>query len=54
MSSYTLDIWGDIFQVLEAEDQQTPMLSLEGIKRAKGKGVNTDKQVVTLIEVAPK
>ena len=41
--SYTLNIWGNRFQVLEAEAQHNPMLLLEGIKSAKGEVVNVDK-----------
>ena len=42
-SSYTLERWGTIFQVLEAEDQQTPMLLPEGIKIVKGEGIKVEK-----------
>ena len=53
LSSYTLEIWGNIFLVLEEEAHQTPMLSPEGIKRAKGEGVKTEKRVIPLIEASP-
>ena len=49
-----VEIWGKIFQVLEAEDQQTPMMFPEVIKRAKGEGVKADKSVIPLIDAAPK
>ena len=54
LSSYTLDIREKIFQVLEEESQQTPMMFPEGIKRAKGERVKIDKRVITLINAAPK
>ena len=36
MSAYFLVRWGKMFQVLEAESLETPMMSPDGIKRAKG------------------
>ena len=39
--------------MLEAEANQTPTLLYEGIKRAKGEGVKTEKRVVPLIQTAP-
>ena len=39
--------------MLEAEAKYNPMLSLEGIKSAKGEVVNMDKCVVPLIESSP-
>ena len=53
LSSYILEIWGKIFQVLDAEDQQTPMLSPEGIKIEKGEWVKAEKRVIPLIEAPP-
>ena len=41
LSLYTFERWGNIFQVLEAEAHQTPMLSPEGIKIANDEGVKT-------------
>ena len=48
-SSYSLEIRGKIFQVLEAEAQQTPMLSPEGIMRANNEVINVEKQPIFLI-----
>ena len=53
MSTYTLERWGDIFQVLELEAQQTPLILPACIKISKGEGVKVDKQVFPLIESAP-
>ena len=39
--------------MLEVEAQQTPMLSPEGIMRAKGEGIKALKQPVPLIDTAP-
>ena len=36
LESYSLEIWTDIFQVIEAEALQTPMISPEGMKTEKG------------------
>ena len=36
LSSYTLEIWGNVFQGLEAESHHKTMMSSEGIKIAKG------------------
>ena len=49
-----MDRWDKTFQVLEAEAQQTPMMSPEGIKRVKGEGIKAEKLVIPLIEIAPK
>ena len=49
LSSYLLDRLGKIFQVLEAEAQQTPMLSPEGIMRANNEVINVEKQPIFLI-----
>ena len=38
LSTYNLYRCGNILQVLESEAQQTPMMSPEGINRAKGEG----------------
>ena len=54
LSYYTLERWGKIFQLLEVEAQNTPMLLHQRIKRAKGEGVDTDDQVVSLVEADPK
>ena len=43
LPSYPLDIWGKIFQVLEAEAQQTPILLPKGIMRAKGESIKAKK-----------
>ena len=51
--SYSLERWGSIFQVLEAEAQQTLMLSSEGIIRAKGEEIKAEKQPIPLIETDP-
>ena len=53
LSTYTWERWVKIFQVLEAEAQQTPMLSPEGIMREKVEGVKIEKRVVPLIKAAP-
>ena len=53
LSSYILEIWRKIFQVLEAEAQQNPMLLPEDIKRAKGEGVKAKKRFIPLIKVYP-
>ena len=36
MSAYPLVRWGNIFQVFEAEALEMPMMSMDGIKAAKG------------------
>ena len=36
MLSYTLGLWDEIFQVLEAKANKTPNLLSEGIRIAKG------------------
>ena len=51
--SYTLEIWGKIFQVLDAEAQNTPIMLPGGINISKGEGVKTEKGVVPLIGEAP-
>ena len=51
---YKFRIWVKIFQVLEAEAHQTPMLSPEGIKRSKVEGIKAEKQPIPLIERPPK
>ena len=53
LSSYPLEIWGNIFQVLEAEAQQTPIILPEGIMREKGESIKAKKQPIHLIETAP-
>ena len=53
MPNYTLEISVNIFQMLETEAHQAPMLLLEGIKRATSKGVKAEKRVVLLIELSP-
>ena len=40
MSSYTVGIWEKIFQVLEAEVQQTQMMLFEGISKSKVEVLN--------------
>ena len=40
--------------MLDAEAQQTPIMSLGGIKRAKVEGFEEEKRVVTFIESYPK
>ena len=45
---------GEYFQMFEAEAQKNPMLSPEKIKREKGEEFKVGKQVVPLIELAPK
>ena len=47
LSSYTLESWRKIFQVLEAVAQHTPILSPEGIKIAKGEGIKNERRIVT-------
>ena len=53
LSSYSLERWGKIFRLLEEESQQTPMMSPEGIMRAKGEGIKAGKQPILLIDTAP-
>ena len=53
LPSYTLEIRGKIFQVVEAEAQQTSMLFPEGIRRAKGEDIKADKPFIPLIEASP-
>ena len=43
LSTYTLERWGNIFQILEEEAQKTPMMSPDGITRAKGEEVKVEK-----------
>ena len=51
--TYILGIWGKIFQVLEAEAQQTTMISPEYIKRTKGEGFKVINHVVLIIKPTP-
>ena len=52
LSSYTLERWGKISQMLEEEDQHTPMMLPEGINRAKVEGDKADKRFIPLIEAS--
>ena len=54
MSTYTLGICGEIFQVLDIESQKTPLLSPEGIKTARLKSFNMMNQFLPSIEPSPK
>ena len=45
---------GKIFQVLEVEALETPMLYLDGIKRAKGEEETTYPQSISPIEPVTK
>ena len=53
MSAYTLERWGEIFQVLDAEAQQTHDLSPEGNTISKGEEVKVKKRFVPFIESTP-
>ena len=44
---------GKIFQVLEEEAQQTPIISPEGIRREKWVVVNMTNHIVPFIKIAP-
>ena len=54
MPTYTLERWSKIFQIMDAEAQETPVLLPERIKIEKGEGVNTEKKVFPLIKSPPK
>ena len=51
--SYTLGRWKEIFQVLEAEAQQTLIMLSEGIRISKGGVVNMTKRTMPFTEPAP-
>ena len=51
--SYTLGKWEKIFQVLEEEAQQTPMMLSEGIRISKGGVIKMTKRTVNFTEPAP-
>ena len=51
--SYTLGQWEKIFQVLEEEAQQTPMMLSEGIRISKGGVFKMTKRTVNFTEPAP-
>ena len=53
MLSYTLGLWDEIFQVLEAKANKTPNLLSEGIRIAKGEVVKMNKCTVNFIEASP-
>ena len=54
ISTNTLEIWVNNVQVLEAKVQETPIISLEGVKIEKGEGVKVENRLVSFIESAPK
>ena len=53
MSSYTLGLWEEIFQVLEVEAQKTPTILSEGIRRLKRGVFKMPKRTVHLTEPDP-
>ena len=54
MSAYSLVRWGKIFQVLEAEALETPMLYLGVIKRSKGEEGTTYRKILPPLDPVPK
>ena len=51
--SYTLGIWGGVFQFLEAEAQKKSMMLSEGIMRSKGEVINITKHTLFFTELSP-
>ena len=51
--SYTLVIWGEMFQVLGAEAQKKSMMFSEGIRRSKGGVINMTNGTVSFTELSP-
>ena len=50
---YILRRWTSIFQVIEAEEINKPMLSPEGISRVKGEALKPPDSTLTLDETIP-
>ena len=45
--------WEEIFQVLEAEAQQSEIMFSEGIRRLKGAVINMTKHTTTFTKLSP-
>ena len=49
MQRYYLQRWASIFQVIEAEASKNPMMSPEGIRRAKGEVLKNSNHKLPLV-----